>query len=122
MAYLNGEWFENDLVNPPGKGEINFESGYKAERLAGQHIPPDGWYWLFLSNRTRQQTKDSDGSWLMVECRGLIRGISKLRSIHYLRGTEMHLDWFDFTHAHWIGPIDMPAPPAHRPQTSANRL
>lgn len=124
MAYLNGIQFEHPLINPPGRGELNFDNGYKAERLAGQHMPGDGWYWLAVNYYTVTQTKEygSRIHWWLVECRGAEDEHRQLRRILHLAGSELRLDWYDFSQAHWVGPVAMPQPPEHLPTGGAQRL
>lgn len=123
MAYLNGEWFENDIEMHGKRGDICVESGYEKELLFARHCPPDGVYWLCWSPWTVKQMAEYDQSprkWSLV--RVGTEGIGALRTLRWVfDGRENHIEWFDFEQANWRGPVEMPVQPSDLPPGFAFR-
>lgn len=120
MAYLNNKWFENEIKMHGGVSEICIETGYEKELLFARHAPPNGIYWLYRNYCNPQQTNDygPNESWILVE---VGENIGPLRTIYLLFGDRIEPSWYDFTQAHWRGPVGLPPEPIDKPSTAANR-
>ena len=130
MAYLNDQPFENPvplkradiLAAGAGDGSLCAENGYLDDLLFARHCPPDGIYWLGLNGWTRRDTEKHGHHgvrWALVR---VTTGIAPLRCLRWLWGGDFAAEWYDFSQARWVGPVEMPAPPPEPPASWAQRL
>jgi len=124
MAYLNGIQFEHPLINPPGRGELNSLQRASTNRRQVCAARLNVLLCTHCQSYTVTQTKEFGARihWWLVECRGAKDEHRQLRCILHLAGGELRLDWYDFSQAHWIGPVIMSQPPEQIPTSGAQRL
>lgn len=126
MAWLNGEWFENDVPETGGPGDITVVNGFAREIHFARHCPPDGVYWLGESNVSRYAARALGCAerpvWTLVKVgRSGIGPLVTMRGVWSGQDDCVNLD-FDFTDASWVGPVEMPPEPPEPPQRFARRL